>query len=169
MQIVKATPSDIDELLMISRDTFYESFYILNTPENMQAYMDRAFSREALLAELNNELIDFYFAKEGNDIVGYIKLNKSGAQSEFNDGTSLELERLYVDSACQGNSVGTKLLNKAKELAAASGLKYIWLGVWEMNPGAIRFYQRHGFESYGTHEFIMGDEVQWDHLMKYDV
>lgn len=169
MQIVKATASDIDELIIISRDTFYESFYLLNTPENMQAYMDHAFTRPALLAELQNELVEFYFAKKNENVVGYIKVNRSGAQSEFNDGSSLELERLYIDSAYQGNGVGTLLLNKAKELAASLNLKYIWLGVWEMNPGAIRFYLRHGFESYGRHEFIMGDEVQWDHLMKYDV
>jgi ribosomal protein S18 acetylase RimI-like enzyme len=33
------------------------------------------------------------------------------------------------------------LLQFASERAKALGLKYIWLGVWEKNPDAIRFYQ----------------------------
>jgi hypothetical protein len=42
----------------------------------------------------------------------------------------------------------------------------LWLGVWEKNEGAIRFYERNGFSVTGSHPFRMGDEIQTDLIMK---
>ena len=165
MEIIKATPHDIDILHALSWKTFYEAFHHLNTEENMRAYMEKAFDRQRLLSELQNENSDFYFAKEGSDIVGYLKLNRKDAQNEFKDDISLEVERIYVDSDNQGNGLGTKLIEKVKEIAKQSGFTYVWLGVWEKNPAAIRFYERNGFDVFSSHEFQMGDEVQTDKLM----
>ncbi len=165
MQIVKANPSDIDTLFALSWKTFYEAFHHLNSKNNMKAYMDKAFDREKLLSELQNEDSEFFFAKEGNDILGYLKLNRKGAQTEFKDDVSLEVERIYIDREHQRNGMGTELLNKVKEIAISSGCTYIWLGVWEKNPEAIRFYERNGFDVFSSHEFVMGDEVQMDKLM----
>ncbi|MEM9391391.1 MAG: GNAT family N-acetyltransferase, partial [Bacteroidota bacterium] len=46
------------------------------------------------------------------------------------------------------------------------GLGYIWLGVWEYNTDAIRFYERLGFTPFGQHSFILGSDHQTDILMK---
>lgn len=165
MEIVKATPQDIDMLHALSWKTFYEAFHHLNTDENMKAYMEKAFARDRLLDELRNNNTEFYFAKAGSEIIGYIKLNRKDAQTEFKDEISLEVERIYVDSDSQGNGTGSQLINKVKEIAHSAGFTYIWLGVWEKNPAAIRFYERHGFNVFSAHEFVMGDEVQMDKLM----
>ena len=45
-------------------------------------------------------------------------------------------------------------------------MAYIWLGVWEKNVRAINFYKKNGFVEFDTHQFILGDEVQTDYLMK---
>jgi ribosomal protein S18 acetylase RimI-like enzyme len=42
---------------------------------------------------------------------------------------------------------------------------YIWLGVWEKNDKAIRFYERFGFKRFGEHEFVLGNDRQTDWLM----
>jgi len=44
--------------------------------------------------------------------------------------------------------------------------EYLWLGVWDKNTGAIRFYERNGFVKFDEHPFYMGDELQTDYLMK---
>ncbi len=165
MNIIKAKPEDVDILYPLSWRTFYESFHHLNKKANMDAYMDNAFAREKLLTELQNENSEFYFAKMGEVVAGYVKLNRKDAQTEFKDDACLEVERIYIDSSFQSNGMGTELINKVKEIARTSGVTYIWLGVWEKNPAAIRFYERHGFKIFSTHEFIMGDEVQMDKLM----
>ena len=42
----------------------------------------------------------------------------------------------------------------------------VWLGVWEENVKAQRFYGRWGFEEQlGTHDFVMGDTKQTDLLI----
>ena len=135
----------------------------------MKEYMDRAFNPAQLMVELENQRSEFYFVTELEKKVGYIKMNQSGAQSDLQDDNSIEIERIYVDASCQGKGLGTMLLNHAKERAEELNLRYIWLGVWEKNKDAIRFYERHGFEAVSSHEFKMGDDVQTDILMKYDV
>ncbi len=165
MDIVRAAPSDVDVLLHLSRKTFYESFHHLNTPANMEAYMDFAFTAEKLLTELQNPDSEFYFMKVDDHILGYLKINRNGAQSEFKDPKSLEIERIYVDREYQGLGIGTLLIERAKDIALDNGLDYVWLGVWEKNPDAIRMYERNGFQAFSEHEFVMGDEVKMDKLM----
>jgi ribosomal protein S18 acetylase RimI-like enzyme len=41
----------------------------------------------------------------------------------------------------------------------------IWLGVWEHNDRAIRFYERWGFEIVGEKQFVLGGEKQCDVVM----
>src|SRR5688572_5458050 len=146
MDIVRVSISDLEDLVHISNKTFYEAFHHLNKAENMEAYMTKAFSYEKLATEVQNENSEFYFIKRESDICGYVKINKRDAQTEFKDDTSLEIERIYIDVNHQGKNSGTQLLNRVKQIAKNAGVKYIWLGVWEKNPDAIRFYLRNGFE-----------------------
>ena len=166
MEIVRAVPSDVHDLLAISRKIFYDSFHDQNTEANMQAYMDRAYNHDKLLSELKDEKCEYYFLCDDEKKIGFLKLNLAGSQSDLQDPESLEIERIYVDQAYQNRGLGAVLLDKATERARALNLNYIWLGVWEMNVNAMRFYERHGFEKFGTHPFIMGDEMQTDVLMK---
>ena len=39
-------------------------------------------------------------------------------------------------------------------------------GVWEKNYRAIEFYTKWGFEKFDDTDFLLGDEVQKDWLMK---
>jgi ribosomal protein S18 acetylase RimI-like enzyme len=48
------------------------------------------------------------------------------------------------------------------ERVGAAGL---WLGVWEHNPRAIRFYEKAGFHDVGSHHFQLGSDAQTDRLM----
>jgi diamine N-acetyltransferase len=165
MEITRVKTEDIDQLVQISWQTFFDSFNHLNTPANMSAYMDKAFTHEKLLSEIQNKNSQFYFVKDGNQTIGYLKVNQKDAQTEFKDDISMEIERIYILDGHQSNGYGTLLLDKVKEIAVSSGIKYVWLGVWEKNPAAIRFYERNGFDVFSSHEFQMGDEVQIDKLM----
>jgi len=166
MEIIKAQASDVDNLLKLSWRTFYESFNHLNTPGNMEFYMRKAFTSDKLLSELLNPFSEFYLVKEGVDLIGYLKVNKCSAQSDIHDDHSLEIERIYIDQPYQGKGLGAKLLDFAKARAKELELEYVWLGVWEVNSDAIRFYKRHGFDIFSSHPFVFGDEVQTDLLMK---
>jgi ribosomal protein S18 acetylase RimI-like enzyme len=166
ISIVPITPGEVDALRPLALAIFYASFSHNNTPENMKAYTDKAYNREQLLSELQEPRSEHYFLNVDGRHAGFLKLNRSGAQSDINDPDSLEIQRIYVDMAFQNRGLGKVMLDKAIERARALNLHYIWLGVWEHNPDAIRFYERHGFYIFGRHAFVMGDDMQTDVLMK---
>ena len=164
--IIRVTPTGLVPLVDISRKTFLEKFHVDNTPENMKEYMDRVFDPKQLEKELVNPSSEFYFMFLNGALAGYLKLNHGAAQSDIHDDTSLEIERLYIDAEYQGKGLGAKFIEKAELRAGDLGLMGIWLGVWEKNPGAMRFYERHGYERFGSHPVRMGDEMQTDLLMR---
>jgi ribosomal protein S18 acetylase RimI-like enzyme len=164
--IRQATIADLDELLSLSKQTFFDAFAALNHPDDMQAYADIAFTRGKFESEINDPDSEFYFAVYQNTNIGYIKLNFRNAQTEFQDANALEIERIYVSAAYQNKQIGQFLLDHTVEIAHREKLKYIWLGVFEKNANAIRFYQRNGFEKFSTHYFMLGSDKQTDLLLK---
>ena len=165
-------PCDLNNfelLAMLARETFIASFAHLNNPEDFKHYMATAFSDNTLKEELLNPNSEFYIAYEKNEPVGYIKLNYGDAQTDIRDPDSCELERIYVAASWQGRGIGEWMLNQAKDLATSSAKSYMWLGVWEKNTSAIRFYEKHGFVKFGTHPYYIGSDKQTDWLMRIDL
>ncbi|MBK9271086.1 MAG: GNAT family N-acetyltransferase [Saprospiraceae bacterium] len=169
IEFQKLSLKDLDELREISIKTFYESFAMGNTEENMRKYLTEAFSLEQLSAELTDENVEFYFASIHQERIGYIKLNHGLAQTEMKEDNALEIERIYVLRNYQGQKVGQALYEKALHIARQHKLDYIWLGVWEKNTAAIRFYERIGFVEFDRHIFKLGDEDQTDIMLKVRV
>lgn len=101
-----------------------------------------------------------------NPALGYMKINFGASQSDLQDFEALELERIYVDSNQLGKGIGQLLLDKAIEIARKAGLIYIWLGVWEHNLNARRFYAKNGFVQFDQHIFTLGNDDQTDLLLK---
>lgn len=164
IQLVR--PSEVDRLLALSRKTFYDAFEHLNNPDDFEAYTSKAFTREQLLSEMENPDSAFYFAVIDNEPAGYIKLNYRAAQAEYQDTDAVEISRIYVLASQQGKKIGNQLLDFTINKAIEEKLRYLWLGVWEHNLNAQRFYERNGFIKTGSHEFVVGNDVQTDFLMK---
>jgi ribosomal protein S18 acetylase RimI-like enzyme len=166
ISIVKVTLTEIDQLQRISRQTFSETFSTGNTEENMRKYLEEGFSSEKLTSELNNPNSAFYFAMLDNTVIGYLKLNLGQAQTELKDDKAVEIERIYVLKAYHGKRIGQLLYEKAIQVARQANADYVWLGVWEENPRAIRFYEKNGFVEFDKHIFRLGNDEQTDIMMK---
>lgn len=162
----KLTFSNLKMLKKISLQTFIDAFAAQNNVENFSFYLETAFSDEKLRKELTNENSTFYFVKNNDEILGYLKVNFGNAQTDFKKSDGMEIERIYVLKDFQGQKLGAKMLTFAINIAAKAKMKYIWLGVWDKNVRAISFYEKHGFEIFSSHPFKMGDEIQTDYLMK---
>jgi ribosomal protein S18 acetylase RimI-like enzyme len=165
MTITKCTLVDLRELQEISVETFHETFKDQNSPEHLNAYLDRAFDLKQLEQELANRSSQFFFVYFNHEVAGYLKVNTDEAQSEPMGDESLVIERIYVKKEFQKHGLGKHLLNKAIEIALEHKKKEIWLGVWEENENAIAFYQKKGFVQTDAHSFYMGDEEQVDLIM----
>lgn len=166
IEVSKVAIQDIGQLQKIGRQTFSETFAESNTEENMTKYLEEGFSLEKLTEELNNENSAFYFAVLDGKVIGYLKLNFGNSQTELQDNSGLEIERIYVLQAYHGKKAGQVLYEKAMQVADDQKVNYVWLGVWEENPRAIRFYQKNGFVEFDKHIFRLGDDEQTDIMMK---
>lgn len=153
----------------IGRTTFLHTFSTTDTEENMEIYLEHAFSAEKLTAELENPNSEFYFATQNEVVIGYLKVNFGTAQTELQDANSIEIERIYVLQDYHGKQVGQLLFEKAIAIAKSNAYEYVWLGVWEENHRALRFYTKNGFVAFDSHIFLMGDEAQTDIMMKLDL
>lgn len=132
----------------------------------MKKYLQDNLSLEKLTDELNHPASMFFFARIGEDVVGYLKLNTGIAQTEGNNGDAVEIERIYVRNAFQGLKIGKALFEKAVSIAMERKASYIWLGVWEENHKAITFYEQNGFVAFDKHVFVLGNDPQTDIMMK---
>ena len=165
----KCTMEDFDVLHELSISTYYETFAHLNTSEDMQSYLDEAFGINKLCGELNNTDSDFFFLYFNDTLAGYLKLNEAPSQTDINDSSALEIERIYVAIEFQGEGLGRYLMEQAIVIAIERKKKYVWLGVWEKNEKAIQFYKKSGFYEISTHTFVMGEDVQTDYVMRKDL
>lgn len=166
VKITEVTIDDLKVLQHLSRRTFDETFRPQNTPENMAAYLDTAFTDVKMIAELNDEDSFFYFIYYASEPAGYLKLNVADAQTEDMGEDALEIERIYLLKEFQGKGLGKALYLHALEVARSMDKMSIWLGVWEKNTKAIRFYERLGFSHVSSHDFWMGDDRQTDLIMQ---
>lgn len=160
---------DLNDLSTLSKRTFEEAFEDANNPDDFKDYISKAFSESQLRHELQDQNSSFHFVYVGLDLVGYFKLNFKTAQTEYKNQNSFELERIYVLGKYQGQKIGKSILQEVFAMALLERKDIVWLGVWQKNHDAIRFYEKHGFRKIGTHPYYIGTDKQMDWLMRYDL
>ena len=165
-EIKKIGLDQLVPLQEIGRKTFYDTFFESDSEESMKTYLATSFSTQKLTAELENPNSEFYLATQNEVVIGYLKVNFGPAQTELQDGNSLEIERIYVLQDYHGKKVGQLLFEKAIAIAKDNSCSYVWLGVWEENHRALQFYSKNGFVAFDKHIFVFGDEAQTDIMMK---
>ena len=102
----------------------------------MKAYLEKAFNTDQLRSELSNPESFFYFVKEEDKTLGYLKLNTKTAQTDQVLDSSLEIERIYLTQEAQGKGIGKLLMDFSIAEAKRRNLLCLWLGVWEKNEKA---------------------------------
>jgi ribosomal protein S18 acetylase RimI-like enzyme len=154
----------VKELKEIALQTFTQSFFHLNTPENFNAYVSEAFDEETLTQEINSPGTLFYFIYFQSRLAGYFKINIHSSSRPETDINAMELQRIYLLNQFQGTGLGSRMLAFVMDKAKANNCRTIWLGVWEHNVKAIRFYENHGFIKTGEHTFLLGQDPQTDYI-----
>lgn len=168
-QIRPATIADADMLTQLAARTFYYAFADMNTPENMQAYMSKAFTVPQLTAELSDPQAKFLIAEVEGVPAGYAKLQAGKTPACVTGPKPVELVRLYVEQKFQGSGIANDLIQASFDEARSLGHRTIYLGVWEHNHRAQSFYFRWNFRVIGSHIFQMGSDAQLDWLMERDL
>jgi ribosomal protein S18 acetylase RimI-like enzyme len=150
----------------LSRSSFKAAFAAKNTPEDMASYLQQAFAPEVIAAEFSDLNNCFILAECGHEMAGYAKLHRASQEPCISTAQTIELERLYTATELIGCGVGGQLMLEAIRIAREERCESIWLGVWEHNTSAIRFYKRQGFLDVGSHAFMLGKDRQIDRIME---
>ena len=171
IELRKATDGDAAALTHLSFDTFWDAFagHPMNAPHDLDEYMRRAFSVEQIAAELADPQNIFTIAEIDGEMAGYSKLIRDTIEPGITAARPIELSRLYSHQRYLGKGVGKLLMERCLDDARADGRDVIWLGVWEYNPRAQRFYEKHGFRVVGKHVFQLGADPQTDLLMQKEL
>lgn len=164
-----ATKDDAALIADISRQTFYDTFAADNTREDMEKFLGEQFTKGRLMLEVGSPGNEFLLAYKGDAVAGYVKLREGKVPMELKGKNTLEIARLYVIKEFIGERVGAQLMQRSLEIAKDKGKDVIWLGVWEKNERAINFYHKFGFEKFGECDFLLGNDLQQDWLMKKEL
>jgi ribosomal protein S18 acetylase RimI-like enzyme len=166
LSLRRAENADAILIADLSRQTFQETFSADNTPENMHKFLGEQFTRGKLILEVGDPQLQFFLAFEGAEPAGYVKLRDGKRPLSLGKTDALEIARLYAVKSMVGKGVGRLLMQKSLDVASEMGKEVVWLGVWERNQRAIDFYHRWGFKKFDEQDFLLGNDVQRDWLMK---
>ena len=162
----QATVQDIEVLRDVAIQSFRDLLEKCNTPEDMKLYIDNNFNHRQIEKELREPGTAFFIFFDAGKTIGYVKVRIGYEPEELTGVKALEIERLYCIQEYVGKKAGNVLMQTALDYARKNGFALAWLGVWEHNPRAIAFYQKWGFEKFGSHTFMLGTDAQTDFLMK---
>ncbi len=172
--MITVRPSVLDDrrlLTDLAYTTFWDAFHDhpANAPDDLAAYMAEAFSEEQIARELADERNIFLIAEIDGEMAGYARLIVGTTEEGIRAERPIELNRLYSHQRFLGKGVGQTLMNECFATARELGCDVMWLGVWEFNPRAQRFYEKNGFSICGKHVFQLGSDPQTDLLMARDL
>jgi ribosomal protein S18 acetylase RimI-like enzyme len=160
-----ARPEDGAELARFAERTFRDAFGAANDRADMDAYCALAFGEMRQRAEIEDAALETLLVEDGGRLVGYAQFGPGAEPACVALRPAWELRRLYVEPELKGAGLASELMARALASAARAGAAAMWLGVWEHNPRAIRFYEKAGFALVGEHVFRLGSDAQRDLIM----
>ena len=171
ISIRPATIDDAKALTDLAYTTFWDAFahHPKNAPDDLNHYMRQAFSLEQISAELEDDQSIFLIAEIDGEPAGYAKIIIDAIEEGITAMRPIELNRLYSHQQFLGKGIGQALMDACFDRAREDGHDVMWLGVWEFNPRAQRFYEKNGFRVVGSHVFQLGEDPQTDLLMQKEL
>ena len=164
--IREAGAADAGLISVLGGVTFYEAYFEQDAPPDLANYILDAFEINKIRAEIENPQATFFILYLDGKAVGYAKLREDSEVYCIENETAVELQRIYLVERVFGKGLGKLLLNHCLEYAGQKGFSTLWLGVWEENIRARKFYEKYGFRRVGTITFPYGDTVGTNFVME---
>jgi len=160
--IRRAEARDAAPLAALAERTFRMTFSPHNSEADMALHCARTYGTAIQAAEIADPARVTIVADNGVTLIGYAQLRLGHPTACIAAARPAEIQRIYVDAPWQGRGIAQALMEAMLMHAGERGADRVWLGVWEHNPRARRFYAKCGFALAGDHAFVLGDEVQRD-------
>jgi ribosomal protein S18 acetylase RimI-like enzyme len=159
------TTADVAAYGAFYRSAFAATYGPHHEAEEMQRHLASRFADDILREELESPERTLLLLESQGEVAGIALLRAGAGSLKTPAERPVEVERFYVGTPWQGKGVAAPLMQAALAAARAAGHDVVWLGVWEQNPRAIRFYEKQGFEVVGTHFYVFDGKEEDDLLM----
>ena len=159
MQLRPAVPADAAALAELGERSFVVKFGHLYRPDDLAAFLSQAHTEAKVAKEIADPQMRVMLAEQDGKLLGYCKLVMTCGWPEHARGSRvIELKQLYTDPEATGQGIGAALMDWALEEARDYGADEIQLSVYSENPGAQKFYRRHGFDKAADIHFMVGQQ-----------
>ena len=169
IQISRANESDARELAEFAARTFEEAFASQNNPDDLQAHLASNYGVKQQSAELRDPQVVSILARREGKLLAYAQVRRKSHPPCVTQPKPVELHRFYVDQEAHGSGLAGLMMEEVRNAASEMRGQSLWLGVWERNPRAIRFYEKCGFSDVGSHVYQVGSEPQKDRVLITDI
>lgn len=162
--IRRITSADVTALSAIAKQTFFDTFTGTCTAADMNSFLEDYFNEQQIAKELGNANDYFFFAEMDNKPAGYIRFMEDYDNLPLiKQWKAMELKRIYVLKEYHGQGIAQQLMQFCIDFCVKENYDVIYLGVWEHNQRAQKFYEKYDFVNSGhTHNFPIGSTPQTD-------
>jgi diamine N-acetyltransferase len=162
MRFREAIVEDASSLAAFSTRAFRDTYRDIDDPADITSYVSEHFTTDAMSAVIGDPGSTMLLAEVGTQLIGYAQLKLGEPPACVSGLAPIELARLYLGSEFIGQGYGSALMHAAQAKARSLGGQTLWLGVYDRNVRAVRFYERFGFTNVGGKEFVFGGHVYID-------
>ena len=166
LSIRQAGKSDLKIICALGVTTFYEAYFAQDDSNDLADYILKSFSLEQIESEVADENSTFFIAEADECAVGYAKLRENSPADCLKGENTIEIQRIYILEKMKGKSVGDALMQRCFKSAREKKYESIWLGVWERNLRAQKFYAKYGFKKRGELHFPYGESVGINYVLQ---
>ena len=164
--IRRAVPDDAAGLANLGARTFTESFRHLYPPQDLAAFLARAYALERVAADLADPSTAMWVVEAAGEAVGYALAGRCTLPHPDVTPDCGELKRCYLLKAWQGGGTGSRLLSEVFAWLERDGPRTLWIGVYSDNIGAQKLYARHGFAKVGEYVFNVGQTRDQEFILR---
>lgn len=167
----RPTASEASAISCLIGSTWAHFFAYSVSASDLAGYLAGPISPSSIERDISDSTQLFLVAidttKEGDaSIIGAVQLSTNITVPCLKLPKSIHLRRFYIDKSYHGAGLARDLMGAAEELGRREGYESMWLGVWEDNHRAQRFYQKIGFSESGQTEFVMGESRRRDLVLE---
>jgi hypothetical protein len=167
--IRQADISDVKIICALGVATFYEAYCLQDDSQDLANYVLESFSVGQIEREIGDQDSTFFIAEVEGCAIGYAKMRENAPAECLQGENAVEIQRIYILEKFKGAGVGNALMQRCFAEARRKNYEAVWLGVWEQNLSAQRFYQKYGFTKVGELTFPYGETVGINHVLKLDL
>jgi ribosomal protein S18 acetylase RimI-like enzyme len=167
--IRRANSADAAALASLAERVFRDTFASANDPGDVELYSAKNFGLTVQSREISDPNLVTIVSEQDGELIGFAQVRFASRIECVSAKYPAELCRFYVSRQWHGLGVAHELMNEV--LATVNGLASdrLWLGVWERNDRAVRFYRKFGFVVVGDHAFVLGHDTQRDLVMALEI